>query len=353
MNEKIVTINIPRKSVFNKWKDFLTAQGITNFSQEEVTNIDSTIAIFDSDHQLQATGSVAGNVLKYIAVAAEQKEGGAVFNQIVTTLLSELAQRQIFHVFVFTKPQYSESFQHVGFSELARSKFGVILEEGDSTVKDYLSSIPKIFDQDNKKVSAIVMNANPFTYGHHFLAQTAAKENDLVYVFVVNTNASLFNTKERMQMVQEGLKDLANVKVVNGSDYMVSYATFPAYFLKTEDEAIQYQTTLDARIFRDQIAPPLNITKRYLGTEPVSHTTGIYNQVLKKELPPAVKPVIIERKHTSSGRLITATEVRAQIKEGKIDEIRKLVPQSTFKFIEDNEKELTTRIKKGMKISGN
>lgn len=55
------------------------------------------------------------------------------------------------------------------------------------------------------------MNANPFTLGHRHLIELANQENDLVYVFVVAANASLFNTDERMKLVQAGTADLLNI----------------------------------------------------------------------------------------------------------------------------------------------
>ncbi len=165
-------------------------------------------------------------------------------------------------------------------------------------MNDFLTDIPWVDDQSDKQVAGIVMNANPFTRGHRYLVEQAASENDLVYVFVVNTDASLFTTEERFQLVKDGTVDLDNVIVVNGGDYMVSYATFPAYFLASPDQAVTYQTTLDARIFRNVIAPALNITTRYVGSEPLSRTTSIYNDVLTRELPPAVEVKVIDRDQT-------------------------------------------------------
>lgn len=353
LNPDVVKLNLKRKEIFTKWKELLTSRNITNFSAAELKNIDVTIGIFNSNDELIATGSCAGNVLKYVAVKSNEEQNGATFNKIVTELMDILSQRGIFHIFVFTKPMYSSSFQYIGFNELASSKFGVILEKGDHVISDYIQSIPQKKQQSKKRVAAIVMNANPFTNGHLYLAETAALENDLVYIFVVNNDVSLFSTNERVQLVKLGTKHLDNVIVVNGSDYMVSYATFPAYFLDTVDEIIQYQTTLDARIFRDQIAPPLNIKKRYLGTEPYSRTTSIYNNVLQKELPPIVEPVILKRKLSKEGKIITATEVRMKIQAGKIKDIRDFVPVATYDFIVNNINKLQERIRKGMKISGN
>lgn len=180
----------------------------------------------------------------------------------------------------------------------------------------------------------------------------ASQENDLIYVFVVATDLSLFKTKERMMLVQEGLSDLKNVKVVSGGDYMVSSATFPAYFLQSPKDLIDTQTEIDARVFKNIIAPKLNITRRYLGKEPISITTHYYNVSLAHELGPDIE-VIITPRYQVEGQLVTATQVRKDIKEGNLTEIAKFVPKTTYDYINDNLLKLQDRIKKGMKIDGN
>lgn len=344
----IIDLNLSDTSVYSQWKNFLSDLNINNFSDIEVQAIDQTIGIFEGE-RLVATGSIAGNVLKYIAVCNKGRESGTYFNTIVSDLLAKLAQQKIFHVFVFTKPEYVDSFEHVGFNALAFSEFGAILETGDTSITDYLNKIPKF---DNGSTAGIVMNANPFTLGHRYLVETAAKNNDHVYVFVVNTDASLFTTTERTQMVKDGVADLDNVTVVSGSDYMVSYATFPAYFLKSQSDQVVYQTTLDALIFKNWIAKNLNIQTRYLGSEPVSKTTAIYNQVLKDILEPQVKVEIIDRK-TLDQKIISARDVRLAIKDNDLAKLNGLVTSTTLKFINDNLDSLQARILKGMNINGN
>ena len=54
------------------------------------------------------------------------------------------------------------------------------------------------------KVAAIVMNANPFTLGHQYLVEKAAAENDLVHLFMVSEDASLFPYAVRKKLIQEG-----------------------------------------------------------------------------------------------------------------------------------------------------
>lgn len=348
MND-IVELNLSDPIIFKQWQEFLISLNINDFSANEVDKIDQTIGIFEGE-RLVATGSIAGNILKYIAVCNKGRESGTYFNTIISDLTMRLAQQNIFHLFVFTKPEYVESFKHVGFQAIAVSKQGAILESGDYLIQDYLNSIVKF--SDNQSIAGIVMNANPFTLGHRYLIETAAKENDQVYVFVVNTDASLFSTSERTQLIEAGTADLDNVTVVNGADYMVSFATFPAYFIKSQAEIVTYQTTLDALIFKNWIAKTLHIQTRYLGSEPHSETTNIYNQVLKDVLEPEVKVKIVDRKKVDQ-QIISARDVREAIRDNHLEKLSQLVPQSTINFISSNLSNLQQRIQKGMNIDGN
>ncbi|USS93288.1 [citrate (pro-3S)-lyase] ligase [Fructilactobacillus ixorae] len=347
METDIREINLRQPAEFEQWRQFLAGLGIANFTANEVDPVDETIGIFVAD-QLVATGSASENVLKYIGVSHTADGNGAYFNQIVSTLLTNLGQRGIFHVFVFTKPQYAASFQHVGFQEIVHSDYAAFLETGPTSIHDYLAAIPKVAGPS----SAIVMNANPFTRGHRYLVEEAAKQSQHVYVFVVSTDKSLFNTQERFEMVQAGTADFPNVDVVAGGDYLVSYATFPAYFLKTDKNRVRYQTTIDALIFKERIAPALTIKTRYLGTEPQSETTNVYNEVLEKVLPQTVQVKIIPRKQTN-GKVISARDVRLAIKDDRLADLSALVPETTATFITNHKATLQERIRKGMKIDGN
>lgn len=351
MNE-IVELNLRDSKVRLRWQIFLKSLDISNFSDKEVEKIDKTLGIYEDD-QLVATGSLAGNTLKYVGVCNKGVTQGSRFNTIVNALVNYLFQNKIFHIFVFTKVKYSTSFQHLGFHELARSSEGTFLETGTPGIQDFLAEIPQINNQGQKRISAIVMNANPFTNGHRYLVEQAARESDYVYVFVVSTDLSLFTTAERTSLVKAGTSDLENVSVINGNDYLVSYTTFPAYFLKSTDEEIEYQTTLDAQVFKTQIAPFLNIKKRFVGTEPLSKTTKKYNEVLKRELSPEIQVVEIERLKSKSQNFITATEVRHLIQENRITAIESMVPTPTYQFITDNQEQLSHRIQEGMNINGN
>ncbi|RVU73377.1 MULTISPECIES: [citrate (pro-3S)-lyase] ligase [Lactobacillus] len=350
--DKLVDLYLNNAATRQKWEAFLASLDIHNFSDRELDQINHTLGLVDEEGKLVGTGSVAGNVLKYVGVCNKGVTSGARFNKIVTALQQYIFNEKIFHSFVFTKAKYSESFQHLNFRELAKTDQAAFLESGTPDVDNYLADLPKVNDQKDLKIGAIVMNANPFTLGHRHLVELASEENDLVYVFVVKEDASLFTTDERMELVRAGLADLANVKVVSGGDYMVSKATFPAYFLKSPEDLIDVQTAIDARVFKNVIAPSLNITRRYLGKEPLSMTTHYYNVSLAHELSPDIEVITIPRKEVN-GDVITATEIRQKIKAGDLAGMKELVPATTLEFIEKNLASLQARIEKGMNINGN
>ncbi|MBA1394100.1 [citrate (pro-3S)-lyase] ligase, partial [Lactobacillus sp. XV13L] len=117
--DKVVDLYLGNTLTRKKWHDFLLDLGIANFSPREVDAIDHTLGLIDDSGKLVATGSIAGNVFKYIAVCNQGAVPGARFNQIVTALQQYLFGQKIFHHFVFTKPQYAASFSHLGFTVLA------------------------------------------------------------------------------------------------------------------------------------------------------------------------------------------------------------------------------------------
>ena len=94
---------------------------------------------------------------------------------------------------------------------------------------------------------------------------------------------------------------------------------------------IRSQAGIDAQIFT-QIAAALGITDRFVGDEPTSVVTGIYNEILSTALPEAgVACHIIPRKE-ADGKAISASTVRSCIHDGRLEEIRGLVPETTYRY---------------------
>lgn len=334
---EITTLDLKDSYYYKQWQVLIEKEGLVIENLDDITE---TFGIYEDD-ELIATGSYFENVLKYLAIEPDF-QGGAVFNKLVSTLINELAAQNIFHVFVFTKPQYKQSFEYLGFQVVAGTDVSVLLETGDYSIDQYIADLPKV---DGKNISAIVMNANPFTLGHRYLVEQAAKASDYVYLFVVNQDASLFTTKERMDLIEQGTSDLDNVLVVSGGQYMVSFVTFPSYFIKSRADVATYQTQLDAQVFK-RVAKVLHITKRFVGSEPYSPTTEIYNQSLAKVLPPEVSLEILDRKAVQKD-IISATKVRSAIQNNDLTKVQKYVPATTFKFIKNNLPTLLRRIHDG------
>lgn len=353
MSNEIKTIDLKDKSVRRGWQNFLMACGIKNFDDSELNPLDITIAVYENE-EIVGTGSIAGDVIKYVAVQETTISGhSTLFNQLMTKLENFMAVEGRFHQFVFTKPIYQKSFEYIGFKTLAECEQGILLEKGLPDIKEYLSTIPRPKTPIDK-VASVVINANPFTNGHRFLIEEASRDNELVYVFVLNQEASLFHTDERIALVKLGVQDLSNVIVVNGGAYIISYLTFPAYFLKHNDSAIDYQTTIDVRLFKYKIASVLGITSRYVGSEPLSHTTNLYNQKLISELNPQIEVHVIQRKlATGDLGVISARTVREAIDKGDETVWQRMVPETTQHFISNNLLELQQRIRKGQNINGN
>ena len=175
----------------------------------------------------------------------------------------------------------------------------------------------------------IVMNCNPFTLGHRYLIEQAAKQVERLYVMVVREDCSLFAYTERKAMVEQGVADIENVNVIDGSDYAISRATFPTYFLKRLDDAADTQMLLDLDLFRRHIAPALGATVRFVGTEPTDQLTRRYNQLMHE----ALKDVREINRLEKDGNAVSASRVRKAMEEGDMNTIRQLVPPTTLPYI--------------------
>lgn len=321
------------------WQRFLIAAGIHDFSESELSVIDETIAIFDGEQNMLATGSLAGNVMKYVAT---NQTDAAYFNQLVSELENRLSQRGISPYFVFTKPEYAKKFRYIGFQTLSQTDDGVLLEKGYPTISQFLKQCPK--GDPAKQNGAIVMNANPFTLGHQQLVEKAASESDHVYLFVVSEDCSLFSSEERFTLVRQGVAHLPNVTVLPTAAYMVSYTTFPAYFLSGDTELVSYQAQLDARVFKNWFVPYFSISSRYVGEEPFSPVTHRYNQLLVEELQPEVAVKVIPR-HKNENKVISATLVRQYLSDNRLKEMKQLVPETTYAYIITNQLAIKNRMK--------
>ena len=197
-------------------------------------------------------------------------------------------------------------------------------------LKKYLSNIDI-----NKKNGAIVMNCNPFTLGHKYLIETAAKEVDNLIIFVLSEDESLFRFNERFAMVLEGTQDIPNVRVVPTEDFIVSKKTFPEYFTKAVDDNIDDNIEKDINSFTDNIASELNIKYRFVGTEPLDEVTGKYNELLKEILPnKGIELIELDRVEHNNAP-ISASYVRKLLANEEYNELNNYAPNTTINCLLD------------------
>ncbi len=182
----------------------------------------------------------------------------------------------------------------------------------------------------------IVMNCNPFTKGHRYLIEHAAKQVDRLYVFVVEEDKSFFKFNDRLEMVKQGTADLENVVVVPSGKFMISALTFPEYFMKDYVKEKNFDVTMDLEIFCKYIASPLNIKKRFAGEEPFDPVTSNYNENMRKILPLyGMEFCEIPRLSIDDEHVINATEVRRLLKEGNFNVIKEYVPETTLQILKE------------------
>jgi [citrate (pro-3S)-lyase] ligase len=89
----------------------------------------------------------------------------------------------------------------------------------------------------------------------------------------------------------------------------------------------------DVTIFAQEIVPAGHLAVRFAGTEPFDKVTDQYNKTLSQILPEyGIEFEEIPRKETA-GDAISASRVRKLLEEKNFDEIAKLVPQTTFEYL--------------------
>lgn len=322
-------------------------------------------AITDDDGEMIAGGGLKGNVIKCVAVDDAHK-GEAIANTLISHLIAHANEEGYSNVMLFTKPKNRQLFESLSFRLLAEAPEAVLMETGIGGINNMVEQLKKIKEEGevckennqgckkeektNLNITTpqhlnpstpqplttttplrgvVVMNCNPFTLGHRYLIEQAAKQVERLFVMVVREDCSLFAYAERKAMVEQGVAHLKNVTVIDGSEYAISQATFPTYFLKRLDDAADTQMLLDLDLFRRHIAPALGATVRFVGTEPTDQLTRRYNQLMHEVLADVRETARLEKK----GNAVSASRVRKAMEQGDMSTIRQLVPPTTLPYI--------------------
>ena len=293
-------------------------------------------AYIEEDGKIVATVSLAKNLICDLAVA-NAFQGENVATLLIMHAIEKLRTEKIYGYKVFTKPAYLQSFLALGFRTLVAGENFVALEGGESDVHTTLQQLKtKIlmdlggFDDD---YGAIVLNANPFTLGHLYLLEHALSKHNKVLVFVVQEDVSEFSFKERFSLTFLATRQYhERVCVLPSTEYMVSKATFPDYFLRSKEDVSKAHAEYDARLFEEYFMKELHVSKRYLGTEEKEYMT-LYNQTLKAVL--GDKLEIVERLQ-QDGETVSASTVRKWLKDGETQKAISFIPkpcQAVFQMI--------------------
>ena len=336
MSEYALTqVSLSDKRMLAQVDALLVENGITRDA-----NLDYICAMVDEENRVIATGSCFGATLRCFAVS-QQHQGEGLLNEVVSHLMEYQMARGYTHLFLYTKIKSAKFFQSLGFYEIARVDGTLVfMENRRNGFPSYLSRLEKTA---RPGVSgAIVMNANPFTLGHQYLVETAAGRCDTLHLFLLSEDASLVPFGVRKQLVQAGTAHLKNVVLHDSGPYIISNATFPSYFLKDDSAVIQGHAKLDLAIFV-RIARALGVTVRFVGEEPTSQVTGLYNEIMAAQLPEnGIDCVILPRKE-ALGKAISASTVRAALQAGDWQTLSQLVPQTTLDYFRSSEAESVLR----------
>lgn len=297
-------------------------------------HIDCTYGIFHGD-TLLATGSAYRNTLRCIAVRND-KQGEGLLPPLMSELIADRSTHGFFNLFIYTKCSAASFFETLGFYPIVSvADRLVFMENKKNGFASYLAALQKTADYTGN-ASAIVMNANPFTKGHAFLIERAAAVSDHVYLFMVSEDASVIPFSVRERLIRENTADIQNISYFRTGDYLISSATFPSYFLPDCDEAAELHAALDAALFI-KIARNLHITHRFVGEEPFSRVTGIYNRILQQTLPKhGIQVEIIPRKE-SGGIPISASLARRYLQQENTRQLETILPPISLRFFQSTE----------------
>lgn len=348
ISEAPLSLNSVRRRV----EAFLAANGL------RLAPLDRYVVVTrDEDgDEILAGGGLDGNVIKCVAVSESARSEG-LMNILVSRLIAIAREEGRESVKAFTKPENEGIFKSLGFGLLASAPKAILMENGRGGLPEYRKYLASLARPGRN--GAIVMNANPFTKGHRYLVEQAASQVDNLYVIVVKEDRSRFPYVERKAMIEAGCAGLDNVVVCEGSDYAISAATFPTYFLKKLDDATDTQIALDLDLFVNNIAKPLGVTVRFAGSEPEDALTRRYNELMA-EILPGTSVAVVRQAHQpdpelvkgsalrqarrpidfveiprleQNGNPISATSLRRALDKGNLKEAMEYIPKSTVPYL--------------------
>jgi [citrate (pro-3S)-lyase] ligase len=331
-----ITCGFPfRGAALEALRVFLASQSL-----EYDAGVSFSACVYDGE-RLVGTGSLDGAVLKCIAVDPDY-QGGGVAAAVVTELVKRAFSQGLRHLFLFTKPSNEDLFASLGFYAIAKTRDALLMENQRDGLARFIASLKNPYRaaplEAGTVTGAVVANCNPFTRGHQYLIERAASQCAWLHLFILSEDKSEFTAEARRNMAAAGTAHISNVIVQPTGPYLVSGATFPDYFLKKaalskDITPADVNGALDLALFAERLAPPLGITRRFVGAEPFSPMTARYNALMQEMLPHYGIAVTELPRLEQNGQAISASRVRTLLKAGDLEAARHLTPETTFEYL--------------------
>jgi len=296
-------------------------------------HLDYMCGLYDEEGELVATGSAFGNTLRCLAVD-KSHQGEGLLNTVLGHLMELQAQKGNTHVFLYTKEKNLRFFESLGFHAIVRVNGVAFLENRRDGFARCCETWKK--ESPGGASAAVVMNANPFTLGHLHLLEEAARENEILHLFLLSENAGPIPYEVRRRLVREGTAHIPNLVLHSSGSYLISLATFPSYFLSDEEAAVRAHAAVDLAIF-GKIAGLLDICRRYVGEEPASRITSLYNEEMAAALPAMGIECRILPRLALKGETVSASTVRAAIHDDRLESIAYMLPESPLRYFNSEE----------------
>ena len=352
---------------YTQLEQFLASNGL------RMEKLDRYLTV-QADGKILAGAGLYKDIIKCVAVAQEARSEGLVA-PLVSRLIADASASGIHNLKVFTKPENQAIFESLGFRLLAEAPKAVLMENGKGLERycEYLKGFRR-----PGRSGVIVMNSNPLTLGHKYLIDKASEQVDNLYIIPVKEDLSLFPYSERLEMIRlasekgtevcsasaknyadataehTSIPNSYNVTVLEGSDYIISEATFPTYFLKEKSDAAETQMLLDLDLYSRWIAPALDASVRFVGSEPLDALTAQYNTLIPNAViiprlemasagPAASENYFFGRcqknqfpeaiANLTHADAISASKVRKALEEGSFREAASMCPESTWPYL--------------------
>ena len=203
-----------------------------------------------------------------------------------------------------------------------------------SDLKYFENAKKKLVLNDDTVFGSIAVNCNPITKGHEYLIDYARARVDVLYVLVIEEDASAVSFVDRLNLVELVCKNKQNVVVLRGGRYVCTEYIAPEYFVKSNEQNTEIDFGLESFYFGTYIAPALGITKIFLGDEPKCELTRRYNEHMDLAMPKyGIDLTIVPRVKTEAGEVISASRVRELLLKKDRNNLSQFVPSVTLDYL--------------------